>query len=646
MTSGGSAGSDGTFGAPDIEALTNIHRDSMSGNGKFSQEDYARMLMLAKRDEGFASDLALKAKIAKLSRRVIARHDSSTFAEYVLRREDNGKEIRQAPFHDKMHRMVRSNDRVVMWGSPSTGKSLQLAVAWPLWLLGRDQNLHIAIIQATDNLAKKTIRAASAYIDDPMSPGWQPLHEVFPDLKASKRADAVWNTHAITVERTTTARDPSYQACGLFGNILGARLDVIVLDDILTFTNTRSPEQRQKVVDWIITTVLNRLDPERGRIVFMGNAWHPSDAMHVFAEGKLDAEIESGLTTDAKVKKSSWASARFPLRDEHGKTTWPDKWPQHLLDKEYNRIPPGEAARTFDCVASSDATSRFKRAWFAKSKVPRLAGMLEGRVALMRALRPDDDQRAYYCGVDLAFADPEKRGDRCAIGTLAVDSSGKVELASLRSGRWLIDELLGEIVSHHALWEPRYIFVESNAAQRVIGRMLKGELKELGLDFPPDLKRRIVQYETGVVKNHPKWGIEGQGAEMANGVWSIPCGDQGEVHPEIEGWINDLLHYSPSPKVHTGDRAMAIYMAWDGCRRRLGERQLGFIDTSPPPIILSTAEQIPVTPREKPRPGESELDAAIREGAKKQKRLAQLAADMAAARESSAWQELDSLGFD
>ena len=633
------------IGRQEFEALAQIARESQftpETEWRIEPASYAKMIALAARDPGFADDLANKARVGKAARKVLARYDSSAFAEYVIRTEGEGKPIRQAGFHNEMHALVRARDRVIMWGSPSTGKSLQIAVAWPLWILGRDPNKHVAIIQATDNNAKKTIRSASAYISDPLAPGYAALHEVFPKLVPSKRKDAVWNTHAITVDRTATARDPSYQACGLFGNILGARLDIIILDDILTFANTRSEDQRKKVLDWILTTVLNRLDPVHGRIVFMGNAWHPDDAMHVLADGRLEQDPDEDAESQviARARPSSWASVRYPLRDEMGKTTWPDKWPQKTLDKQYNGLPPAEAARTFDCVASSDATSRIKRSWMVGCYRPGLAGELSpGVPALMRASRPENDPRAYYCAFDLAFADIEKRGDRCAASTLAVTAEGRVELTSVRSGRWTLDQLLSEIESASMLWEPRYIFVESNSAQRVIGRLMRGELEHLGLKFSADLKRRIVPYETGVTKHHPKWGLEGMGVEMKAGLWDIPCGKHNEVHPEIERWQNEMIHYTPDPKIHTGDRAMAVYMAWDGMRRRLGERGFTLLNVSEATPTQSELHGVPKVP---PRAAGESADAhAKRIAAERRARLAKLADELQAAQSRSVWDQLD-----
>lgn len=621
----------------------------------------------------FAEAIIRQARAIRMSRAVLSRHESSTFCEFVIRGESNGGQpITQAEFHESMHALVRDRERVVMWGSPGTGKSLQFSVGYPLWLIGRDHDIHIANIQATDGLAKKSVRATASYIADPTTPGYEELHLVFPDLKKSRRPGATWNTHGITVDRKTAGRDPTYQSCGLFGNILGARVDVALLDDVLTFVNTRNDEARKKTLNWILTTVLTRLFTSSYNVcIFMGNAWHPEDAMHMIASGKMtealadatDIEQASAFTDElrserpelpgfedavkraAKAEKASsgWVSARYPLRDEWGKTTWPEVWPQAKLDKEYRETPPLEAARAFECVTTSEQTSRFKRAWLESSKRPGLAGKIDSkRVALMRSARPDNDGRSFYIGVDLAFADIEKRGDRTAISVIAGDSKGDVELMSIRSGRMMLDEVLEQIITADEIWQPRYIFVESNAAQIVISRILRGDLAGMGMKIPKSLRNKIVPYNTDVSKHNPKWGIEGIGVEMRLGRWHVPAGVHNELHTEIEAFYQDLLHYTPDPKVHTGDRAMSVYMAWDGMRRRLGERHFGSLATRADPqphpsiAITQTLDEIPP-----PNPTETKEAFEQRVAEIKNQGIRDRAQERQQQQESTVWNELN-----
>lgn len=626
----------------DVSAL-NPQAIARALSGLQSQDDVEAVSRVAMRyvaDPAFRERVRLQVLAIRQARIEVARRESSTFCEYVIRNEKNGAPIRQADFHEQMHRIMRVHRRVIMWGSPNTGKSLQMAVGWPLWLLGRNPELHIAIVQATDERAKKTVSALASYISVPSTPGYAELHEVFPDLQ---QGDGIWNKSALTVKRKTNARDPSVAAysTGSTG-ILGARIDVLILDDVLTFENTRTPEQRLKVLEWIKSTLVGRVDPEHGIILFMGNAWHPEDAMHVLSRNDdgEDAMLEDDDLGESAAKaleslkalgaddadEGKWVSARFPLRDEYGQTTWAEVWPQHALNKRARELGDAEAARQLDCTPTSDATSRFKREWFARCMAKGLYGTRDGRPVLARYARPmvdvngvlePADGRAIYVGVDIGLEDD---GDLSAISALAVDHRGDVELMGIRSGHWKIDDFVSLIFRVYDDLKPRAIFIESNGAQRILARIVKGDLSGLGLQAPRGIRSAIRNFETGVIKHHPKWGVEGIGIELAAGRWKIPCGPAGELHPEIEAWIQDCMHYSPSPKVHTGDRLMAVYIAWDGFRRRLtrmapAEAPKGLVATSAPRTAVVERAPLPgraVEPKPSPVTGSS-LEDRLRE---------------------------------
>ncbi len=159
----------------------------------------------------------------------VARKDPSTFCRLVLRDEETGKRIVQAPVHNEWHDALTQHPRLVMWSHVEGGKTNQVSVGRVMWELGNNPGLRVAVISRTAGMATKIIRAQSQYIERS-----EDLHAVFPLLRPHANKTMPWNSHAITVQREGFVRDPSVQACGVIrGAILGSRLDLVVLDDIL-----------------------------------------------------------------------------------------------------------------------------------------------------------------------------------------------------------------------------------------------------------------------------------------------------------------------------------------------------------------------------------------------------------------------------
>jgi hypothetical protein len=102
------------------------------------------------------------------------------------------------------------------------------------------------------------------------------------------------------------------------------------------------------------------------------------------------------------------------------------------------------------------------------------------------------------------------------------------------------------------------VVVENNAAQDFIIQFTR---QRVNIPIKP--------YTTTVRAHHPEYGVESIGAEMAAAKWIVPC-KNGQVHPEVGRWINELIYYDP--RSHTGDRLMASFFAREGSRMTIEKR--------------------------------------------------------------------------
>ena len=484
--------------------------------------------------------LAIAASQARKQRAALARVDPAEFCAFVLRDEKTGRPLKLAPAHYRMHELASKHDLLVMWAHVMLGKTTLISVGRVLWELGKDPSLRVAIVSNTKDLATKIVRLLGQYIEKS-----EELHEVFPLLQPTTDPSLPWRALALTVNRKGVGgKDPSVQAAGMHGNIIGSRVDLAILDDYLDEENTKTPVPREDAHNWVKSALFSRLTPGAHRVWVVGNAFHPLDSMHRLA------------------KEDGFVQERFPVIDRQDNLSWPEKWPRDAIEKARVLFGPLEAARKLFCVPRDDESARFKKEWldrcftngngkqlfktaeaFLRTGEARTNGSLNG------ALRPV----RFFTGVDLAVQSKET-ADYTVFFTIAVfDTDGLLgvrRVLSVESGHWSGPETIKKIEDHNQRYGSVQV-IENNAAQDFILQFAGGMTKAT-----------IRPFTTGRQKAHPEFGVESLAAEFAAGRWVIP-NDGGKMPPEIVKWIDGLLEYEPPP-THTSDHLMASYFAREG----------------------------------------------------------------------------------
>ncbi len=500
-------------------------------SGTVFAQGAAKRTGAAARAEKRRQDLLRKVRVQKELRIRAARRSAAAFVEYALRNEQDDSVLRNAPFHDEWHEHLEENRLAILICPVEFGKTQQIAVGKVLHLLGTHPESRGAIISDTAEQAEKVLRQVRSEIE--RNPR---VLEVFPHLKPSERQEDPWHSSAITVERKTRSKDPSLQATGLFGPINGSRLDWVVLDDILSFDNTRTEEQRKKTIDWIDLVVLNRLT-EGARCIFVGTPWHPEDALHVIGSrpGFVTLKISAVQNPDDPPKR--WVP------------TWPEQWGLKRLLAKRQITPEHVFVRKHLCRVRLDSTSRFKQAWLDRMV---LAG--KGRTFLPRAPTAYSKGPRLPCftGVDLG-AGKEEVNALTVLFTIALMQDGRRLVVDIESGRWQAPEIIDRLVSAHMRYDSE-ILVEDNGAQQYLIDMCDGRVPVKGYTT------------TAGRKYHEKYGVESLAVEIRNGLWLLPSGGDGlRVPDEGKAWIQEALYYDP--ETHTGDRLMASWLAREALRK-------------------------------------------------------------------------------
>lgn len=173
----------------------------------------------------------------------------------------------------------------------NSGKSTLMGL-FCAWALSQNPNLKVLILSADSDLSRK------------MSTHIQRLLEQHPCCQGLKPQNPKeWAGGRFTVQRTCGDRDPSVLAKGLLSNLTGTRADIIICDDVevpkTADTAAKRADMRLKLNE------LNYILSPNGLILYVGTP-HAKDTIYDVPD--------------------SWEKLIFPLIDEEGQSTWPERF--------------------------------------------------------------------------------------------------------------------------------------------------------------------------------------------------------------------------------------------------------------------------------------------------------------------------------
>ncbi len=502
-----------------------------------------------------------------------ARTDVCAFFEFVMTEENSKQSLTLASHQRVMMDFIMSHDRSVNMLPVGHSKTF-CSAAITLFLLGQNPTLRGAVVSATQGQASKVVGMVRDYIETS-----ERLKLVFPDLCKSMRKGDSWTQTEITVDRPPGIRDASLIALGVEGAVAGARLNWIIVDDILSHENTATQEQRHKVYEWFDSSLLSRLDPKNTKIIVTNTAWHPDDLVHrleklgwgtmrmdvlgniqvkddearvlrLRKEGNSDPEWDSELLRPAS-KSRSEPYSRLVEHDPDSNNSvplWPERFDLEWVERKKREHLPHRFNQLYMNICRDDASSMCQLEWIERCK---LNARERGHFA-MRSTPFISGNPLIFTGVDLAIS-PGEEHDDTALFTFEVLPGGYRLVLDIEAGQWNGPVIMNKIIAKQKQYNS-VIRVENNGAQEYLLQFTRAK----------DISIPIMAHTTGRTKSHPEYGVPGVFLEVFNGAWLIPNDRHGFVHPHIQAWIDSMLYYQPSK--HTPDILMANYFAREQAR--------------------------------------------------------------------------------
>ncbi len=313
----------------------------------------------------------------------------------------------------------------------------QISIGHVLWRIGKDPNTTIAIMCNTSEMATRIVSSIKGYIA--YSPEFK---DVFPDIKPGE----IWASNKFSVVRESLRKDPTVQAVGLTGNIVGARLDGLVIDDIDNIDSTLTEAARVQTEQRVRKQGISRLSAD-GWAVGIGNVWHEKDCLH-------------------RLAASGWRTLRYPVlvpsKDEPGElvSANPEMFPMERIYqiRDFDQGPI-EFERLYMLKARIDGEQRFKVEW-----IERALELGKQQILLRDGLPKIPSGCRTVTGVDLGVK-PKSKNDPTVITTVLEvpkgDKQYDFQILNIVKGRWNAQEIMDKIKEQQRFFASE-VWVESN----------------------------------------------------------------------------------------------------------------------------------------------------------------------------------------
>ncbi len=516
----------------------------------------------------------------------LCRSDFKSFVETIIG-------LKNEPFHNDIDDAISNplHKKIVISFPRGHGKSTHLSSAFPLWLIAEDHNLRILLISATAQVSKSFLAEIIGHIDrnesyqlfsrvvDPLGKG------VVPRMKNWAKMRENWSGDSIVVERDQlNLKDPTINAVGLFGSILSKRADVIICDDIVNQENSMTEAQRQKVIDWIYTTVMPVLVPG-GTFVYLGNTWHQDDLVarllkdpqfdykrkmpaiqhdsnhpelwNEWAKIMMDESIEK---SERLMRAEEYYRAHQADMDDGVKTLWPSRFSYGWLFMT-RLANPYAFARMYQCDPSNRPDQRFKDEWLERA-------LKKGaKLKIQRGKYADIEAAITTEGIDLAISEESGSDDTSKLILDRVKYSkvegvepGDIIVRHIDRGKFSPNQVKEKITADYNEVKPDGIRVETVGYQEAIQR----DLDDAGIP--------VHGYKTGGEKKDPFIGINSLAIYAELGKLILPS-DPSDPNTTmlISQLVNEMRAF---PDGHTGDSLMALWFAFSEMRDLTGDRVL------------------------------------------------------------------------
>ena len=201
---------------------------------------------------------------------------------------------------------------------PRHSKSSIVTLAFPLWLVFHDPDMHILIVNAEASLSENFGIRLREFIND--------YGEIF-DVHVSDVKHS--STHIKFEDSKGNLYKGSIRLTGASGSITGQDADILILDDVYKGFSDITPTLLDKKVEWYKTMILQRKEPDT-KLMILHTRWASNDLIGYLQENSPD----------------KYEFFSYPAIKEDGTPLWAERYTIEFLKAQLEEM--GE--RLFSCI--------------------------------------------------------------------------------------------------------------------------------------------------------------------------------------------------------------------------------------------------------------------------------------------------------
>lgn len=366
--------------------------------------------------------------------------------------------------HQRIIRHQFSHKKSLTLVYRGAGKTTVGTIAKCIHYILKDRDIRILIATKTSANAEDFLKEIKQHFESN-----ERLKEIFGEYVGNSR----WDTKMIEVSgRTRPMKEPTINTVGVEGAVASKHYDVIIADDLVDEDNSRTPYQRQRMVDWYYKMLAPCLQPPHPKYPYRGDFHHSGTRFHYNdMYGHLTAVQSDG--SGGELEKSTLI---IPALDEKGNSPWPEKHSREWFE---------EKKRSYGLI-------RFNSQYQCNTEA------MKGQIfryddcqVINEAKEPFPVDAPHYMGVDLAIGETEQH-DMFAITVLAKNHAG-YWVRDFFEGHLRFKEQTEKIIELAKMYKPVRTGIEINAYQKAQYQEVKRQMPELNLLGITTLKDKVAR---------------------------------------------------------------------------------------------------------------------------------------------------------